>query len=639
MASAALLLALGAGCGGDASGPDAADLTVTLTTSRQTAAPGEAILVTVRAEPIGNATVRWITLSTSGLVEMRDSIATNGPGPQELSRSITLPSRPLTGQLTISGSASDGTATVSDQETVDVLDGVAPSIVLFQAEPLPAQPGDSTHFNFDVTDAVGISQVRLRVQSAFSSERILTVTPSTPRVAGILKVLVPNDVPIGSNATATLTVSDESGNVRESSLGYTIRDTRPPSTRVVFGGLHDDSTIRPGETAQITVEGTDNHQLAWIGYEGGGRRDSVAVTGSTAARTFPVLVRSEWMQRRPAFAAWARDVSGNAASAGEILNVYEWTEHPKVIVPFPNEPTPDDVVWDAKRSVVYLLRSDLDRGLNSSIDIIQVSSGAVVGTVAVPARVSGLSLTPSGDSLVTTLPEASALGLVDLTAQQRSLTVLPLTYVDPDRRPGTARVSGAHVFVPLIHGLYTGRLLDVNLATGAQTIRADIGGTADLTQYPFLLPLSSSRLVLHRKTEGYSNNDTFLFAASSNTFTPIASLPAIGDLSLFAWSPSGRMMFGNKVFDANFVELDSLAAQDWAAFASALSLDGETAYLATWFGYQKVRMSDGFILEQVKLGTQPMRFLLLPSGNTLIVVGGLPGTNSGEWAVIVVDIR
>src|SRR6185503_18355910 len=99
------------------------------------------------------------------------------------------------------------------------------------------------------------------------------------------------------------------------------------------------------------------------------------------------------------------------------------------------------------------------------------------------------------------------------------------------------------------------------------------------------------------------------------------------------------MIFGNKVFNGDFTERDSLAAQDWAGFASALSIDGETALLATWFGYQKVRISDGFILEQVKLGTQPWRFLMLPDGNTLIVVGSLPGTNKGEHSLMVIDIR
>src|SRR5688500_3309165 len=142
----ALILAMCAGCG-EPAGPEASGVIVTVSTSRSTAAPGEGILVTVRAEPVGSHTVRWITIFTTGLVELRDSMPVTGPGPHELVRTITLPLRPLTGVLTITGSASAGAGTVSDQETVDVSDGVAPTIALFRqsrCRPNPATARTST---------------------------------------------------------------------------------------------------------------------------------------------------------------------------------------------------------------------------------------------------------------------------------------------------------------------------------------------------------------------------------------------------------------------------------------------------------------------------------------------------------------
>ena len=645
--AAGFLVAASAGCGGDASGPGAAGVNVTVLTSRPTAAPGEAILVTVRAEPTGSSPVRWITLSTSGLVEVHDSIAITAPGPQELVRTVTLPLRPISGTLTITGSANAGAKSVSDQETVDVFDGVAPNIVAFKVEPVPAQPGDSTHFNYDVGDVVGVSRITFRVHTAFALERTITFNPPVLRATGIMKMTVPNDILFGPRATGIMTVYDESGNFREASSSYDIQDTRPPAARLVLGGLHADGTIGTGETIQIIAEVTDNHQLKYIGYEGGGRRDSVAVNGgSSASRSFPVVIKPEWRQRRPAFSVWARDVSENLTPVGhgasEVLPVYDWTDHPKRVIPFPNEPTPVDLVWDARRSVVYQLRTDLDRGINSVIDVIHIPSGSVISAIPVGPSAQGLSLTASGDSLVTTLTDTKALGVVDLTKPQRTLAILPLQHVDPDRYLGTARVAGSHAFVPVIHGLYHGRLLDVNLATGTQVIRADIAGSADLTQYPLLLPLTSGRLLLHRATEGFANNDTFLYDSSLDTFAPLTPLPAVGFIgpSQFTLGASGRMLFGNKVLESDFTGTDTLAVQDWiGGFASALSLDGQTAYLAVGYGYWKVRVSDGFILEQVKLDMQPERFLMLPDGNTLIAVGFLPGTNKGEYCVMVIDIR
>ncbi len=644
--AAGITLAVGVGCGGNASGPAASGLTVTVVTSRPTAAPGEAILVTVRAEPTGSSPVRWITLSTSGLVELHDSIAITGSGPQELVRTVTLPLRPITGTLTIKGSASVGAKSVSDQETVEVFDGAAPSIALFRAEPVPAQPGDSTHFNYDVGDAVGVSRITVRVHTAFSAERTIIFNPPISRATGILKIKVPNDVSFGPRATAILTVYDESGQFREASVSYDIQDTRPPAARLVLGGLHADETIGTGETIQIIVEASDNHQLKYIGYEGGGRRDSVAVNGgSVASRSFPVVIQAAWRQRRPVFSVWARDVSENLTpvsyeSVGT-LPVFDWTEHPKTIIPFPNEPTPVDLVWDSRRSVIYQLRSDLDRGINSVIDVILLPAGTVAGSIPVGGRAAGLSLTASGDSLITTLHDDRALGIVDLTRQQRTLARLPLQHIDADRRPGTARVSGSHVFVPVIHGLYHGHLLDVSLATGTQQIRSDIGGTADLTQYPVLLPLPGGRLLLLRETEGYANNDSYVYDSSSDTFALIPPLPPIGYIGSlqFSLSASGRMLFGNKVLESDFTGTDTLAVQDWiGGFASALSPDGQTAYLATGYGYWKVRISDGYILEQVKL-SQPLQLLLLPGGETLIAIAFLPGTNKGEYCLTVIDVR
>jgi hypothetical protein len=644
-ALAALTLAVLCAACGEPSAP--AGLEVTVTTSRATAAPGEAILVTVRAEPLGANTVRWITLATTGLIVTRDSIAVTGAGPQELVRTLVLPLSPITGKLTISGAASVGANTVTDQATVDVSDETAPSIVTFVAEPVPAEPGDSTHFNFDVRDAVGLSRIVVRVDSAFVGEHVLTFDPPVQRAAGTLKIKVPNDIIIGPRARATITAFDESGHFRQASLTYTIRDTRPPVARFELGGLHADLTIGTGETIQVIANVTDNHLLTYIGYRGDGRRDSVAVGGPTSAtrHAFPLVVPAAWRQRRPAFSVWARDVSGNISPVSHdavgTLPVYDWTDVPKAIIPFPDEPTPVDLVWDSRRSVVYLLRADFEGIRNSSIiDVIQIPSGQLIGSIAVGPNAVGLSLTTSGDSLITTLPAQKALGVVDLTKQQRTLALIPLQHVDQDRYLGGARLSGSHVFVPIIHGLYAGRLLDVNLATGTQTIRADIGGTADLTQYPMLLPLPANRLLLHRETDSYSRNDTFLYNLASDTFDAIPSLPPIGQYSRYSSSLTGRLMIGSKVFNDAFVEIDSVGTQDWLGhYSNALSVDGESVYLATWHGYQKVRVTDGFILEQVNLEMYIGHLLLLPDGNTLIAVGSLPGTNKGEYCLMVIDLR
>ena len=82
-----------------------------------------------------------------------------------------------------------------------------------------------------------------------------------------------------------------------------------------------------------------------------------------------------------------------------------------------------------------------------------------------------------------------------------------------------------------------------------------------------------------------------------------------------------------------------MATQDWRGGAAALSPDGSAVYLATSYGYEKIRLSDGRILEQVKLGTTPRLMTVSPDGSRLIVVASRPGNSNGELAIIFVDLR
>jgi hypothetical protein len=73
---------------------------------------------------------------------------------------------------------------------------------------------------------------------------------------------------------------------------------------------------------------------------------------------------------------------------------------------------------------------------------------------------------------------------------------------------------------------------------------------------------------------------------------------------------------------ADLAPLATLAPTDYAAGATAISMDAATAYLATSYGYLKVRVSDQSVLERVALPFAPTRLTVLPNRATLIAVGG-----------------
>ena len=79
-------------------------------------------------------------------------------------------------------------------------------------------------------------------------------------------------------------------------------------------------------------------------------------------------------------------------------------------------------------------------------------------------------------------------------------------------------------------------------------------------------------------------------------------------------------MMANTVFGAALDSITTVATQDWSGGSQALSPDGQFVYLSTLYGYQKVRLSDGGVREQVRLPNQPIYLFAVADGTKLIAV-------------------
>ena len=637
-----------AGCGSDApAGPsESGEVTVFTILDREPASPGQTITVTVRAQPLGSARVRWIAIAIIGLVEKRDSVAFLTDGPQQLTTSFRVPVVG-SGSVIITGSASAGSGVVTSQKVLEVVDVEPPVIVSFDATPRPsAAPGDVIRFAFTARDTVGVKRVLLTFDNSFAGSD--SVVFGTPKVVATdtINVPVPSSAALGFPVMATLTAFDAAGLSAEKKFNVQIVDNRPPASQLELGGLRSDNTIGTGQPLDLIVTSTDNHSLKYIGFDGGGLRDSVLATGATGSHTFRITVPTSWLQTRPVVTSWARDVSGNASSVNgaKEIRAFDWANPPMQTTALSNDFSPIQVLWDAKRSVVYLLNT------NAQIEVVHVPSGARGAPITLPVSPHSFALTNSGDSLVVTLPGARALGVIDLRAAVRSTVIVPLQIATEDsellgpftRSPEAVQVSGSHVFVALVHGLFVARLLDVNLATGTQVIRSDLAGSADVAQRPSFFRLDDGRLLLVRDGEGSYPQDHFVYAPGADSFTKTTRIRPAGRYQFYA-APSGHFLLRGTVLNSAFDSVTTLATRDWKedyGLVAALSPDASVAYTGTFYGYQKVRVSDGFVLEQVNLGWFAPQFLYaLPDGSRLIVVGMLPGTNKGDWAVMIVDLR
>lgn len=538
-----------------------------------------------------------------------------------------------------------------------VVGDTTPPVLIWFNGPLSAvTPGDTIVFRYRARDNEGIAHAVLRLSGSVEGEFHYEYPEALKEVEGWFEVYLPNGIPHQSTAMATLIVSDSAGEKAGGSYSVRFEDARRPTATMEFVGLPRDSgaTIRTGATLHVRVQGHDNGRLSYIGFSGGGLRDSVRAAWTDDSRTFAVTIPDRWRMERPVLTGWARDEAGNMSvdSEGNVreVPVFDWVDHPIQTTPLANDGAPLGITWDARRNVVYVLYGNsAGTGSNSRIEVISANGGARGTPIPLPVYPEAFAFTASGDSLVVTLPDARALGVVDLLPATRSAVVVPLQIATDTsellgpftRVPRSVQVSGSHVFVSLVHGLFPSRLLDVNLGSATQVIRSDLGGSPDVAQNPAFFRLHDGRLLLGPDSYTSFPPDRFLYQPGSNSFTRTLKLRPAG-ATQFSASPSGHVMLGPTVFNAAFDSVASVSTRDWNEnyqLAAALSADGTAVYTATFYGYQKVRLSDGYVLEQVRLEMIPFRLASLADGSRLIAVGGLPGSNKGDWAVMIIDLR
>ena len=541
---------------------------------------------------------------------------------------------PLFAALAHAGCSAEKNATGPEPVAVD---SVPPIISFFLGPIEPVGLGGDIEIRFTVRDAVGVKQTILSAHGAFEGADTLEFSERPTAISITYSIPVPDEANVDAPVVFTLIVSDDAGHTKQGQTSVRLADLTPPLARIAFGGLHGDETIRTGEPLDVFVTAQDNHRLVYIGYEGGGLRDSVPATSRGDSHAFRLTVPPSWLAERPLLRAWARDASGLVSplfDARKEVPVYNWVDRSIMNIPVELDGYPLDVLWDARRNIVYRLRLERDGTDNSRIDGVDVLTGASMTPISLPPYASTFTFSASRDSLVVMFGYVRSLGVVDLLPTQRSATMIPLLPYDgyESRGPLAAHASGGRFFVVLGQGFSPSRLLEVNFSTGAQVIRTDIDGASDVAPQPSLLRLPDGRLVIG-PSEAYYPGDRVIYSPASNSFTITRRLRAI-KATQYSASPSGRFMMANTVFGTTMDSLATVSTQDWGGDGPGggeLSADGLSVYTPTLYGYQKVRVSDGFLLEQVKLGMTPLRLFATVDGSRLVVVG--------ESVVKVVDVR
>jgi hypothetical protein len=454
-----------------------------------------------------------------------------------------------------------------------------------------------------------------------------------------LPLYLPLPVPDGTPFHASLFARDSAGNTSTAPLdSVTVRYPNPPHVTGALAGVTNDSVGALRDTLQISVTVSSPRPLTWYGYRITtfvGQGDSIATTDTSGTHVFRVPVPFSWKGLLLTFEVFARDRLG-LDDGGSLPNV-------RVVV-FPSRPTQifhvnqgvADVAYDDVRNRVYLATA-VDSGPTTGspeVRVFQISPAGFLPGIPLPWASNGLDVSPGGDSLLVSLFN-NRLGIINLTTLASDSTA-PLAFT-----PGNGRFAfrvralgnnKAMVSIASANGGSgsPGQLVEVDLTTGVQTLRTDLGTAGGIGLTPLLArTLDRKRLLVFPSQP--TAVEAQLYAAESDQFTASVAVPAPAFGGMSGDSTGTLWLVGNSLLRSDLASLRLLGSAQPQVVASALTSDGALAYVAVPEGVAKYRTSDGVELERILLPDPPYIMLITAGGGTMIAIA--------SQGLVMVDLR
>jgi hypothetical protein len=495
--------------------------------------------------------------------------------------------------------------------------------------------------SFQVTAPAGLWQTEVELRGPCKIDTTLEERLATTTLTRELTFNIPGSCDLGVPITVAATVLDAATQLAVRTVNSTVvlADHERPTIDPLFFPLN-------GNTPQSTPSGDyftgdsiviwstgahDNHRVAAVVREvlPFGVRDSL----------LPGYPPDGWLHIRPEWTQniqlkmWARDevglVSDTVLTPRDSIRIHPTVERPTRTATLDGDTR--DVVIDSRAHVAYLRQVDQHRIVVFSLDAMQVTSMLVL-----PAAANGFDLTPSGDSLLFVVGDR--LGVIDTRQSPLAVTEVALSGVDvPSGEAATSVLvaSNGRAYVMIsAPASAKRRLLEIDLATGAQRVRADAGVNGIFGFGPMERSLDRSVLLVNLR----DLNCLQRFDVRANVFSacvtpPLSFLPLTLDLT------GQRAAMGLATFDASLQRLPPLAGvlPTLSISVSALSADGETLLVNDVpLGVVRVRTSDGAILDRTTNPVRPQMMRVSPDGAFLVSVDGAA---SSTTRISVIDLR
>lgn len=585
-------------------------ITVSVTATSSLMAPGETVGIIADAIPAERVRVTNFRVRFSGLVDTMVTIPTTNPGAVRARLDLELGRGPVEGSIIVQASASVPTGSATDETVIGVRDHLAPEITVRARDRV--EPGDTVAVDVTVEENGGLTYTAIRVTGPVAyddSMPHLTVLRSTRAVA----LPVPPETAVGDSLVVLVTAGDWKANVDTARFVIAITDLHPPTVSAGYEVSPADSTIYgipvwvTGDTVRLRVTGADERGLRWLGYAlPFGDRDSMAVTGTTATVSWPIVVPPHWDAYGTTLSVLATDGGGNRDTVELWASFFAGRRRPLQEIARAGMGSVSDVAYDVARQVLYLAEADSARVSVFSLQTLTYAPG-----LDLAFRPTGVDLSVSGDSLLLALEQTPYLGVLDLTAHPWRLDTLRLNGIDgATRSPSSVRVAAdgkAFIGVEQLQNV-TGSFHVVDLGTGEQTARPELYGVGRVFRSG---DRSTVALIAGGNAFVYRVGDPSLSGPFNTGFAYAPEIDHEGEYALSAFALHDlRFNLVTEFFTVGSV-------------ARTFSPDGTAAYYGIDNGYVKLSVPDGSRLDHVLLLPEPSGALIAtPDGATLVVLGG-----------------
>jgi len=463
--------------------------------------------------------------------------------------------------------------------------------------------GDTLTVSYSVGSTIGIWESRIELSGACTISRVFPEHLVTAAMRSV-QIVIPAGCVLGTLLNVSIGAFDAAGQGVESQIAtLSLVDRKPPRTVLYVDWLYNSplgAYVLGGDSLLVGVGGSDNNAMSALFWKlapvgtvdsmlGGqpffGRQVAVPTPDSSAGK---VVMR-----------AWSHDAAGlvsdTAISPLDSVRVVPSRSHAiraSAVIPEVGAMTVAE-----RRGTVYAVVGNPPQILG-----ISVQSMAVTATIPLPLAAGDIDVTPSEDSLVVTLPDRGAVGIIDLTAASPTVTMISLPSMAAGNWPGRVRtLANGHAFVTVAgNDPATQTLLELNLQTGVDRIRTDAGangvvGLAVLERsYDHRIVAMDARNNLTARLQRY---DLGTDAFGSSVVHDAWFQPAVDGTGT-------HIALGTTVYDAalNIERAGESPALGRGLFPVALSFDGTSLFHTMYpFGLLRDSVANGELVERTRL--------------------------------------